>query len=381
MEQKPASFLDARYDGTTDKLDVGVLYKKIENTIALILKSTHKAVEKQRYDMHSDRINFACPYCGDSKRSDRIKRGWVFFTDFNFKCWNGGCRKGFSSFLNMVTDFGHLDSYETSEIMYMQVASQDSIDNPLSLFGGVNKSKSNDINDLTGIDMYAIDRELIMSRLRICEIDERPEIMEYLKSRNQLRRDNRHFGYSKLHDAVAVMNLTADKTKVIGIQLRFMKPNKQTGQRFMTYLYSEMIRKWLGIENANENIVYKMDRICLLYNILSINFQADPCIFEAAFDSHHFFNSMATLSAITKINLPNGLYFYDNSLKDEAGKVEAIKMLKEKRKVFLWAKFIDDYPYFRNCKDLDDIIRTGRPFEVVKLYEYFSNDILDMLYL
>ncbi len=368
------------YNGDLTPIDIGALYKKIESTVNLILRAAHKDAQRQHFEIKSDRINMACPYCGDSKRSNTVKRGWIFFNDFNYKCWNGGCRKSFTTFIQMLVDFGHYSSYEHHEIAYMQQSSDQSVDNPMSLFTGSGRgAKSNDINDLKNIDNYAIDRKLIMQRLRIVEIEEHQETYDYLKSRNQVRHDNRHLGYSTLKNAVAVMNLTADRSKVIGIQLRLHKPIN--GQRFSTITYPEMIRKWLGIEGADEQILYKMERICLLYNILSVNLVSDPVIFEAAFDSHHFPNSMATLSASTKINLPNGLYFYDNTMKDEAGRKESVKMMKQGHKVFLWAKFMDDYPHFRNCKDLDDIMRTGRKFDLLELYKYFSNDALDMVYL
>lgn len=380
MEWQIADSLSS-YDGDLTPIDIGALYKKIESTVHLILRAAHKDAQRQQFDIKQDRINMACPYCGDSKKSNTVKRGWIFFRDFNYKCWNGGCRKSFTSFVNMLVDFGQYSAYEPHEIAYIQQASDKSVDNPMTLFSGQGGSgaKSNDINDLKNIDSYAINRELIMQRLRIVEIEENQEAYDYLKSRNQIRRDNRHLGYSKLNNAIAVLNLTADRTKVIGIQLRLMKP--RNGQRFSTISYPEMIRKWLGIETADEQILYKMERICLLYNILSVNLTTNPTIFEAAFDSHHFYNSMATLSASTKINLPNGLYFYDNTILDDAGRKESIKMLKQGHKVFLWARFMEDYPNFRNCKDLDDIIRTGRKFDILELYKYFSNDLLDMIYL
>ncbi len=364
-----------RYDGdVSEKIEYGVLLKKMENAIFNMLKKSHKDVQKHKIVVRTDRFNFACPYCGDSRKSNTIKRGYIFLEDMHFKCWNGGCRKGFTTFGQMLVDFRQSDDFTMGEIFFIRTKSQISDDNPTSLFTG---ERSNDVNDLKGIDNYAIDRGLIMNRLRIIDVECHEPAMQYLTKRNQLRNDNRHFGYSELHNAIAVMNLTADRTKVIGIQLRFLTKQKQ---RFMTYLYSDMIKTWLYI-NADEAILYKMDRICLLYNILSTNLKNNPCIFEAAFDSHHFMNSMATLSASTKIKLPHGLYFYDNTLIDEAGKTESIKMLKEGYKVFLWGKFIDDYPHFKDCKDLDDMVGTKKKFEITKLYDYFSNNHMDMIYL
>jgi len=383
------ALFDGRYEGNTDKIDIGILIKKLENAVSSILKSVHKQAEKQKIELlpafRPERMNFACPYCGDSKLNSRKKRGNIYLDDFNYKCWNAGCRKSFTTATQLLIDFNQYQNFDQSEIFYMQSVSHGSLDNPLTLFQqGKSKAKSNDINDLKDIDKIAITRDTIMNVMGLKEIENVPHVYEYLKGRNQIRVDNRHFAYDFITDSVALLNLTANREKVIGVQFRYMKKNTK-GIRFKTIPYSEIITKYLGIKNADDGILYKMDRVCLLYNILSVDIQNKPVIFEGGMDANHMPNSIATLSASTKINLPNGLYLYDNTRIDQAGLKESVKMLKEGYKVFLWGKFFDENKkygnYYAKLKDLDDIVRFDNKFNISLLYNYFSNDKLDILYL
>src|ERR1035437_5681996 len=51
--------------------------------------------ERQRVipQLNGTRLNFCCPWCGDSHDNARKKRGNFYTNWLYFKCYNGGCDK------------------------------------------------------------------------------------------------------------------------------------------------------------------------------------------------------------------------------------------------------------------------------------------------
>ena len=46
---------------------------------------------KQQLNEDEDKLNFACPYCGDSENDVSKKRGNIFIKTGTYKCFNDGC--------------------------------------------------------------------------------------------------------------------------------------------------------------------------------------------------------------------------------------------------------------------------------------------------
>ena len=61
-------------------------------------------------DVRDDRINFRCPLCGDSHRSEKKRRGWILFDkdypDGQYKCFNCNTSMSFQNFIK--THYPHL---------------------------------------------------------------------------------------------------------------------------------------------------------------------------------------------------------------------------------------------------------------------------------
>ena len=69
---------------------------------------------------HSDRVNFRCPYCGDSK-TDKLKtRGWFYFKTDSFNCFN--CGKSASAF-GLVSQLSN-KSYKEVRVEYFKSSNQ-----------------------------------------------------------------------------------------------------------------------------------------------------------------------------------------------------------------------------------------------------------------
>jgi hypothetical protein len=208
------------------------------------------------------------------------------------------------------------------------------------------------------------------------------EILRELERRKQIPEDEdfRHFAYNKYYKRLFFFNLSYDRDRLIGVQYRTQNP-KPGERRFNTFQYSDIWKKILKKE-IREDIKEKMDRISLIYNILRIDYFRDIFVFESTIDSHHINengvrNSVATWSASTSISFKNGLYLLDN---DTAGLKTALKYLHNGHKVFLWSKFLEDYPEYNGCKDLNDVfIIKGVDTQILK--KYFSDHQLDSVYL
>ena len=73
---------------------------------------------KRKIDVFHDRLNFACPYCCDSRLSQRKKRGNLYFSGLHFHCFNCGEHVGVKKFLS---DFGeNLSLDETVAVREIQ---------------------------------------------------------------------------------------------------------------------------------------------------------------------------------------------------------------------------------------------------------------------
>jgi hypothetical protein len=62
--------------------------------------------EKANAKPYLDRINFACPYCGDSHGGTFKKRGNIYWKNLKFHCYNGGCPKPHTTVVDFLKDHG-----------------------------------------------------------------------------------------------------------------------------------------------------------------------------------------------------------------------------------------------------------------------------------
>ena len=87
---------------------------KIELIIQEILNREFSGIpHKTKIDRYGNRLNFSCPYCGDSDEK-RKKRGNFYLDTQGYKCYNGGCGV-FKSSLSFFYDFGASGKLSTDE--------------------------------------------------------------------------------------------------------------------------------------------------------------------------------------------------------------------------------------------------------------------------
>ena len=75
-----------------------------------------------------DKINIRCPLCGDSKKSEKKKRGWIYLKNASYYCFN--CSQGMSGikFLEFISG----SSYENIRKEYTRLFLKSGLSNSLS---------------------------------------------------------------------------------------------------------------------------------------------------------------------------------------------------------------------------------------------------------
>ena len=74
----------------------------IKSLLQKIIDKEFSNSTKRRINDYSDRLNFACCYCGDSHKNNHAKRGNLYFNRLVFICFN--CDKK-TTFDRMCKDF------------------------------------------------------------------------------------------------------------------------------------------------------------------------------------------------------------------------------------------------------------------------------------
>jgi hypothetical protein len=185
--------------------------------------------------------------------------------------------------------------------------------------------------------------------------------------------------YSQGDRALVILNLSRDRTKVMGVQKRFIEATKYD-IRFNSSTWEQLVPLVFKIdpETIDTNVIRMMSKVTLLFNFFQADYRKPTLILESGIDSMHIPNSIGLLSASVNINLRNGLYMYDSSLHDETGRKRSLKRLDDGFKVFLWTKFCKAYPIYKYCKDLNEMYKV-KPLDMELLLPYFSNDMIDIM--
>ena len=120
-----------------------------------------------------------------------------------------------------------------------------------------------------------------------------------------------------------------------------------------------------------------------MFGIFSLDLAYPITIFEGAFDSYLFWNSITFSTSARNLNLPfeNIRYFYDY---DSTGIKKSIEKLESGNSVFLWKKFLSENDltdFLSKPKvDLTDLAKV-MPIELETFEKYFSDSKYDMIFL
>lgn len=365
----------------------------IKNIVQKILNKEFANVQKRRINDYTDRLNLACPFCGDSHRNNHAKRGNLYFNRLVFICFN--CDKK-TTFDRMCKEFNeqidpdkklemieHLDSimtYNDYQNEFVDAKFDNLIDiSDLEKSIELNLTPFSDFKPIQvngGIYKYLIGRGI--------EPDKHKDIYQakYWKNEDE-------------SEWIIVM-LNRRGSKLLGMQVRNLKEGKR--RMFKIYNY-ENILEWVNLAkdepkqiDINELVIY--NKLSYYFNILNVDFDNMITVFEGYLDSLFYPNSIGLVGVNTDFRfLENSgfdlQYFFDN---DEAGFKKSEEKLKEGYPIFLWNKLFDDIvtqkktadPFsllhrISKVKDINKLCQlTPDAFKKLRLPLFFSKDVLDV---
>ena len=353
-----------------------IIRNKLENRIQKILYSVFEFGPKTIPDKKDNVTYVACPYCGDSKRDKNKKRLTIYWDTGTCYCYNCETYKKISKF---ITDFkGELSFEEKSWVHsnnYKKIFTRNRSD---TLF--------KDREDFKKLLYYSIPIKYLCDIMGLKPADKNHN---YLKSRSlSLFNDNFLEYYPKVgdyKDNVVILNkITNDR--IIGITIRDSRPNARNKYYVYTLqkIYEKFIKnKYNLIKDKVDLKVY--DTISYYYGFFDLDFEKPITVFEGPIDRMFFPNSVAISSLWRDYsffkNLDNVRFFFDD---DKTAKKHSIKILKDKKHVFLWDKFKKDKKIKNDfkIKDMNDIILLSKKHKVHYFKDtinYFSNDPLDLM--
>ena len=343
----------------------------LEEVKGLVTKILEKSFPgnsgKQKIYSSTNRLNFSCPYCGDSN-DPRKKRGNLYLDSLSFKCYNGGCGQ-FRDFIGLLYD------HELSRELTIEQLEE--AKNTITLKKSNRRISANvDVFILENYREVLVERESYKKKLNLIEIP-RP-IREYLTSRNQVA-DEKYL-YCPIKKSIHILNLTSDGKYILGLQLRNMKKNAVN--KYFTYKLSGIHKNLLrNFDSAIISKAEELDPISLVFGFSTVNLEETVTIFEGPLDSFLFPNAVALCSINNPFpfDIPNKRWCYDG---DDAGRDALRKKLSAGDTVFLWDKFIkeNDLPE-RDKWDLNDLVNYLRESgkKIKRLEKYFSNEQWDLI--
>jgi len=341
---------------------------KVEGLVEDILTSAHGRGAKARIKRMHNRLNFACPYCGDSSNDMLKKRGNLFWDTLYYHCYNYGCKthKSVNEFINDYIPNGLSSNERIGVIDYIKSNNKKTVRQTVKyeIFEKLYK--------------LAVPVDLFMERTGTKRIKEGDTAYEYLKGRLLTRSlDGFTFGNNKLY----ILNLTNDSKRVVGFQMRNLG---RSGSKYQTYNI-EKLYGFCGLELPEDADVEKLNDVSTLFGILDIDFTRPVTVFEGPIDAKFIGNSLALCTVGRNVeqfqDIPTVRYMFDN---DRSGKEAMRGLLKTGKEVFLWSKFISEHGLTEyNIKDMNDLIITcyKNKLQAYKyISSYFSSNGLDSFY-
>lgn len=316
-----------------------------------------------------NRLNFCCPYCGDSKDAKK-KRGNLYLDTLTYKCYNGGC--GIFKNLNQFTrDFeiqSMLSSDEISEIAEISRNStiRKKIRNSLDYFFAENYKD------------ILVDREEFKEKLGLIET-QGTYGEKWLKERNHIADDK--FLWDPYRRNLYLLNLSGDEKKILGLQIRPVV-KKNGGSKYYTYKLSGIYKNLLKITDPDTILkAEEVDPISNVFGFSTVDLDSMITTFEGPLDAWLCPNAIALCSINNPFpfDVSNKRWMLDG---DDVGRQKSREFLEKGEQVFLWGRFIKECDLPERSKwDLNDVVNyvrsTGK--KIKRLDNFFSSDKWDII--
>jgi hypothetical protein len=345
-------------------------------------------------DTDSDKLNFACPYCGDSQHDANKKRGNFYLSTATYKCYNDGC----GVWVKSDKFISHFAKKYALEIP--------SLEQKVEFKASSSKRKGEIIefliNQEIGRDLLLFSDLVERFSLIPCA-DAPPEstIGRYIDSRKMrsLPVFEQSCYYDSREDKIYLFNLDIRSGRVLGFAIRHIS-DSWMGPKYDIKNYTELKKNGL-ISGLDDSLIQRVNGINNYFNVLNIDFSKPVTITEGQIDAMFVRNCIAT-TGITKgrqlleslLTKSNTRILFDS---DKAGRNESLELIKKGYTVFLWSRALGDllkkYPREKReissqLKDVNDLfkflLKKDEKLDFVGfnlfLDQYFSNSAFDLLF-
>lgn len=350
-------------------VDPQQFYIKAKAEIEDILRRRfgHEKVKHECHEKH-DRLNFACPYCGDSATDTWKKRANVYQEGYNFHCFNCGEHTTYEKFLK---DFDK--EVNPSERGFLKEQHQKFAK---ASVGSGNLDPYMFLN-LSHVEKWAVDRVELIKRMGYTEA-RGTKIEMYLKKRMQM--DMNRFAWNQKAQKLLIFNLNPDGTKVLGFQIRnfYAKP------KYLTFKLERIYKEIMGLDIPEDETFDYANSVSITFGIMNLDVNRPITVFEGPLDAFLFDNAVAVCSV--KNDFPIDIpvrWFYDC---DKSGKEASLNKIKDGIPVFLWKKFLQESNTGINTVkkiDLTDIIvySIRKKLKLPSFENYFSKSKYDVYWI
>ncbi len=334
------------------------LNAKIQKLLQEILDSRFPEFEKRRISEKAGRLNFACPYCGDSYSDLHKKRGNIYLENYGFHCYNCGKH---TNVRGVFKDFSK--KLDSDELVFIQSKHVDHAPSTKTIDPFV-------FLDRGLIEKVSLSRKALDEFYEAVPVDH-ARIFSYLKKR--LQPEFTKFSWNAEKEKLFIYHMVPGTDRALGFQVRNFKATPKYMTWKLTRIYED-----LGIQPTEE--VIEIDKISTTFGILELDFKQPITVFEGPLDSFLFKNAVATCSS--KLDFPlemgNLRYMYDY---DIAGRDAAMDKLQKGYPVFLWRRYLEDagIPHGNKKIDLTDLLiyAKRKGIQLPRFSEYFSRDRYD----
>lgn len=364
----------------------------VVNIIQNVLNKEFSNSSKRKIVDYADRVNLACPYCGDSHKNQHAKRGNFYFNRLIFICFNCDKKTTFDRFckdfneqldpekkLEMIEHLNSVMTYSDYEGDFVDARLENLID--LAELERVFSQDLTPISDFKPIQVNGGVYKYLIGRGIPPEYHKNIYQAKYWKNEDE-------------HEWIIVM-LNRRGDKVLGMQIRNLKEGRK--RMFKIYNYENLL-EWVNIgkdiEESDMNSIVIYNKLSYYFNILNVDFGQRITVFEGYLDSLFFPNSIGLVGVNTDYRFLENhnlelQYFFDN---DEAGYKKSEEKLKNGYSIFLWKKLFEDIVSKKATDDPFKLLhRIGKVKDINKLCQlvpdayrkldlqsFFSRDVLDI---
>lgn len=351
----------------TNSLKLDIIYK-----IKSLLKRNHVSSGKSELKEMHQRLNFACPYCGDSTEDTNKKRGNLYWESLSFHCFNCSKHRDVDSFLR--------DFEETF----------DDADTRIELLKLIRERKRYEVGDnsikfdlFLQLDDLSISKDELFNFLNIYPINKNSRrAYPYLKSR-LLTGNLERFAFDPRKNTLYVFNMDITGEKIIGYQVRNLE---ESSAKYLSYNIERIYNRLNKPLNISSEKMNSLNKISMLFGILHLDFARDFTVCEGPIDAMFMKNSIGLTGVKKNVDdfdeLDSVKYFFDN---DYEGKKKIIEKMKIRKRGFLWKKYISENNLSRHkLKDLNDLVKIAfkenRKDILTNINLYFSDNPRDIIY-